>query len=250
MRENAVDGEVSNMPVSMDKKISSYIGLALFIVISCNTPAMAESLGKGVFDSQCQSCHDLSKQAPDTLKKLWQRKAPDLSSAGIKYKSAWLKEWLQNPTRIRPAGLFYGNHIKAGKKIDEIDSASLVKHPQLSGEQSAQVVEMLMTLKQNQDLVKAGEYKPGTIPMMLGEMMFDKFKGCLACHQIEPGYGGLSGSEMYTAANRFQEDYLISFMRNPQAWEPKSIMPNKNLKERDLQKLVHYLSALSKEEFK
>lgn len=47
--------------------------------------------------------------------------------------------------------------------------------------------------------------------------------------------------------NRLQEDYLISFMRNPQAWEPKIIMPNKHLKETDLQKLVHYLRALAKE---
>ena len=86
--------------------------------------------------------------------------------------------------------------------------------------------------------------------MTMGDMMFDKFKGCLAGHQIEPGYGGISGSEMYTAANRLQEDYLISFMRNPQAWEPKSIMQNKNLKEIDLQKLVHYLRALAKENVK
>ncbi len=238
------------MSVSSDIKSRRSFWLVMLAAICCNTPALAENLGKGIFDSQCLSCHDLSKHAPDTLKKLWQRKAPDLSSAGIKYKSTWMKEWLQNPTKIRPAGMFYGNHIKTGEKLDEIELASLVQHPQLSAEQSVPVVEMLMTLKQNQSLVKEGEYKSGTIPRMLGEMMFDKFKGCLACHQIEPGYGGLSGSEMYTAANRFQEDYLISFMRNPQAWEPKTIMPNKHLKERDLQKLVHYLSALGKETFK
>lgn len=224
--------------------------LAVLVALCCNTVVAAENVGKVIFDSQCQSCHDLSKQAPDTLNEFRQNKAPDLSSAGIKYKSAWLEKWLQNPNRIRPAGVFYGNHIKIGKKADEIDLDSLVKHPQLSSEQSTQVVEMLMTLKRNKNLVKEADYKMGSIPMMLGEMMFDKFKGCLACHQIEPGYGGLSGAEMYTAANRFQEDYLISFMRNPQAWEPKSIMPNKNLKEVDLQKLVHYLRALSKEKVK
>ena len=218
--------------------------------MSGNTPAIAGSTGKDIFDSQCQSCHQLPEKAPDTLKKLWELKGPNLSSAGIKYKPEWIKKWLQNPTRIRPAGMFYGNHIKTGEKRDVIDTASLIKHPRLSSEQSAQVVELLMTQKQNQKLVNAGEYKPGTIPMMMGEMMFDKFKGCLACHQIEPSFGGVSGSEMYTVANRLQEDYLISFMRNPQAWEPKSMMPNKNLKDNDLQKLVHYLRALSKEKFK
>ncbi len=238
------------MAINIDKKFRNYLGLTFLIVMSGNTPAIAGSTGKDIFDSQCQSCHQLPEKAPDTLKKLWELKGPNLSSAGIKYKPEWIKKWLQNPTRIRPAGMFYGNHIKTGEKRDVIDTASLIKHPRLSSEQSAQVVELLMTQKQNQKLVNAGEYKPGTIPMMMGEMMFDKFKGCLACHQIEPSFGGVSGSEMYTAANRLQEDYLISFMRNPQAWEPKSIMPNKNLKDSDLQKLVHYLRALSKEKFK
>ena len=229
---------------------SSCLWVVLIVAISWITPVEAENSGRDILDSQCLSCHAISQKTPSTLKELWEIKGSDLSSAGIKYKPEWLKEWLQQPARIRSAGMFYGNHIKTGKKLDEIDAASRVKHPQLSNEEATWVTEVLMTLKQNQDLVKTGEYKPGSIPMMLGEMMFDKFKGCLACHQIEPGYGGLSGPEVYTAANRLQDDYLISFMRNPQAWQPKSIMPNKNLKESDLQKLVHYLRALSKENFK
>ncbi|MCK5122096.1 MAG: c-type cytochrome [Methylococcales bacterium] len=219
----------------------------LLITTVCGTSVKAESTGKDILDKQCISCHAITQQTPQSLKALWERKGPDLSSAGIKYKAEWLKVWLQNPSRIRLAGMFYGNHIKLGKKLDEVDQASLVKHPQLSSEDASQVSEELMTLKQNQVLVTAGDYKPGTISMTLGDMMFDKFKGCLACHQIEPGYGGISGSEMYTAGSRLQEDYLISFMRNPQAWDPKTIMPNKHLKEIDLQKLVHYLRALAKE---
>jgi len=232
------------------KKMRSRLGFTLLIVISCNTPAIAENTGKEIFAGQCHSCHDISQKEPQTLKRLWDQKGPDLSSSGIKYKPEWLKEWLQNPVRIRPAGMFYGNHIKRGKKSDEIDTASLVAHPKLSSEDATQVSEFLMLQKENQELVKAGDYKPGTIPMTLGEMMFDKFKGCLACHQIEPGYGGLSGPEVYTAAKRLQEDYLVSFMRNPQAWEAKNVMPNKHLKESDVQKLAHYLEALSQEDFK
>ncbi len=219
----------------------------LLITISWGTSVNAEGTAKEILDEQCISCHAITRQTPQTLKELWERKGPDLSSAGIKYKAEWLKVWLQNPSRIRPAGMFYGNHIKPGTKLDEVDQASLVKHPQLSSEQASLVTEQLMTLKQNQALVTAGDYKPGKISITLGDMMFDKFKGCLACHQIEPGYGGISGAEMYTAGNRLQEDYLISFMRNPQAWNPKTIMPNKHLKEVDLQKLVHYLRALAKE---
>jgi len=34
-------------------------------------------------------------------------------------------------------------------------------------------------------------------------------------------------------------------MRNPQAWDPRTFMTNKKLKEQDLQKLVHYFRGLS-----
>ncbi len=221
--------------------------VAIMVWIS---PVKAETPKVDTLPEECLSCHAISSKPPQTLNELWQRKGSDLSSAGIKYKQEWLVQWLQNPVRIRPAGMFYANHIVKGKKLDEIDATSLVKHPQLSAEDAKRVSKVLMTLKQNQQLVKMGDYQSGTISMTMGEMTFDKFKGCLACHQIEPGYGGLSGPEVYTAARRLQEDYLISFMRDPQAWEPKSIMPNKHLKERDLQKIVHYLRALSKENFK
>ena len=232
---------------TLTKQYLWIISVAIMVWI---IPVKAEISETDTLQEECLSCHNIAGKYPQTLNELWQRKGPDLSSAGIKYKQEWLVQWLQNPVRIRPAGMFYANHIVKGKKLDEIDTASLVKHPQLSAEDAKRVSSVLMTLKQKQQLVNTGDYQPGTISMTMGEMTFDKFKGCLACHQIEPGYGGLSGPEVYTAARRLQEDYLISFMRDPQVWEPKSIMPNKHLKERDLQKIVHYLRALSKEDFK
>ncbi len=222
----------------------------LLVFFSVVIAVEANSSAVEIVNKQCTSCHSLSSQAPQTIQGLRNRKGQELASAGVKYKQAWLVKWLQKPGTIRPSGMLYSNHIKPGKKLDEIDKASLVKHPILSKEEAEQVAELLMTKTEKLSLVTKGEYKEGSISMTMGEMIFDKFKGCLACHQIEPGYGGLSGPEMYTAANRFQEDYLISFMRNPQVWEPKSIMPNKHLKDRDLQKMVHYLRGLSKENFK
>ncbi len=251
MKVKTVDAEpeINKMKISTTHSYKQFLIILSLGVSSWMSPVNAEIEGNSL-DSQCISCHAVSGKPAQTLKALWERKGPDLSSAGIKYKPEWLVQWLQNPVRIRPAGLFYGNHIVKGEKSDVIDTASLVKHPQLTADEAKQATEILMTLKQNQQLITGGDYKPGTVSMTLGEMTFDKFKGCLACHQIEPGYGGLSGPEVYTAASRLQEDYLISFMRNPQVWEPKSIMPNKHLKERDLQKIVHYLRALSKENFK
>jgi mono/diheme cytochrome c family protein len=194
---------------------------------------------------QCVSCHDMTGPAPTTLAALWTRKGPDLFYAGNKYRQDWLASWLQTPARIRPAGMFYADHIKTTTDGDVVDKTTLTAHPALPAESALAVAKYLMTLTSRSALITAGDYKPGKISPAMGEMMFDKFRGCLACHQIEPGYGGASGPEVYTVVRRLQADYLISFMRNPQAWDPRTFMPNKKLKEQDLQKLVHYFRGLS-----
>lgn len=219
--------------------------LALAIALGCGGGTAAADMG--IVERDCVACHDITGPAPTTLEALWARKGPDLFYAGNKYRAEWLEQWLQKPGRIRPAGMFYGQHVKQGDQSDAIDEASLTTHPALGAADAASVAAALMTLKARSDLIKPGDYQPGTISMSMGEMMFDKFRGCLACHEIEPGYGGVSGPEVHTAALRLQEDYLMSYMRNPQAWDPRSFMPNKHLNDADLQKLVHYLRGLAQE---
>jgi len=218
------------------------------LVLSVGTLAnTAAADGAALLKQDCAACHNLSGPAPATLQQLWERKGPDLFYAGNKYKEAWLVQWLQKPARIRPAGMFYGNHVKPGTKADEVDAATLTVHPVLGEADAKAVAGALMKLTARSDLIKQGDYQPGSIALAMGEMLFDKFRGCLACHEIEAGYGGLSGPEVYTAAQRLQEDWLVSFLRNPQAWEPKTFMPNKHLSDIDVQKLVHYLRALGAE---
>ena len=203
--------------------------------------------GDKILESDCVECHDLKGAGPSSLAGLWALKGPNLSYAGNKYKQVWLEQWLVAPTRIRPAGMFYGNHIKPGVEQDVVDEDSLVKHQALSADEAKVVAIALMQRKAKSELIQPGAYKPGTISISMGEMIFDKFRGCLGCHQIEPGYGGISGPEVYSVGDRLQEDYIISFIQNPQAWSPLTFMPRRPLKDKDLQKLVHYFRALSKE---
>jgi mono/diheme cytochrome c family protein len=224
------------------------IGLFLLLSFLNGGAAGAEETGKKILTETCSACHNLTGPSSQTLQDLWTRKGPDLFYAGNKYKANWVESWLQKPTRIRPAGMYYGNHVKPGEKGDQVDPSTLTIHPVLSQQDAKAVTKAVMTLKGKGDLIHPGDYQPGTISETMGEMLFDKFRGCLACHEIEPDYGGLSGPELFTAAKRLQEDYMISFMRNPQAWEPKAFMPNKHLAETDLQKLVHYMRFLSRED--
>ncbi|RMD80509.1 MAG: cytochrome C [Gammaproteobacteria bacterium] len=221
-------------------------GGALLLALPA-APALAVD-GQALLQERCASCHNLTGPAPTTLEGVWNRKGPDLFYAGLKYRRDWVVRWLQHPTRIRPAGMYYGKHLRTRPDgQDEVDPSTLVRHPVLSRAEAEAAADALMRLKAKSELIRPGEYKPGRISMSLGDLLFDKFKGCIACHRIEPDYGGLSGPEVYTAWARLQPDWMISYMRNPQAWDPRTFMPRRPLKERDLQNFVHYFKGLYEE---
>ncbi len=221
--------------------------LVLASCILALPPAAAAADGMAILQKDCASCHNLKGPAPQTLQALWDRKGPDLFYAGNKYRPEWLVEWLQKPQRIRPAGEFYRDHIKPGPKGDVIDTSTLTDHVALGKDDAAAVTAELMKLKPHDDLIAREHIEPGTIIKQMGEMNFDKFQGCMTCHLIEPDYGGLSGPEVYTAAKRLQPEYMASFIRDPQAWDPKTWMPNKHVSDSSIQKLVRYLEVLGKE---
>lgn len=204
--------------------------------------------GRAMLQQQCAACHNLTGPAPSTLEQLWARKGPDLFYAGNKYREPWLVAWLQAPKRIRPAGEFYVDHIRRGTKSDEIDTATLSAHPQLSAPEATAVAAELMRLRPLDRLTAAEKMEPGTVSRTMGEMAFDKFLGCLACHEVEPDYGGLSGPELYTAGRRLQPEFIASYIRSPQAWDPKIWMPNKHVSDANIVKLVRYLEVLSEQD--
>ncbi|CAH1201104.1 Cytochrome c [Candidatus Nitrotoga sp. BS] len=216
----------------------------IVVLLGLSAATFAEG---GVLQGSCSSCHNIKGPAAQTLKIAFEKKGPDLFYAGNKYRQEWLVSWLQKPDRIRPAGMYYGGHIKVGAKGDEIDTSTLMNHIALSKADATSVAAELMKMKPHDDLIAKEKIEPGTISMQMGEMAFNKFLGCMACHLIEPEYGGLSGPELYTAAKRLQPQYMASFIRAPQVWEPKSMMPNKNLSDANIQKMVRYLESLSKE---
>jgi len=222
---------------------------ALVAVIVSMPVSRANEDGTTILKQRCASCHALQGPAASTLAALWQRKGPDLFYAGNKYRPAWVEAWLQNPKRIRPAGMFYMDHIKSGPKWDLVDQSTLSGHMKLNAEQAKAVAAALTDLKANSALTKQEKHDASVDASAMGEMMFDKIYGCTACHQIEPGYGGLSGPEIYTAGKRLTPEFMLSYIRSPQAWDPKIWMPNKHVPDANMQMLVNYIIELSEENF-
>lgn len=128
-----------------------------------------------------------------------------------------------------------------------MDAASLTAHPALDAAAATEVASHLMTLRPNDALTAQEDYTPGKVSKRMGAMDFVKFKGCAACHKDTPKLGGLSGPELHTAWQRLQPEYITSYIRDPAAWEPRSLMPNLQLESGPIHKLANYLRAIGED---
>ena len=195
--------------------------------------------------AQCASCHALTHDyAAAPLVERAARKGPPLDYAGNKFRREWLVSWLQAPVRIRPAGEFPPDHVKSTPDGDMIDASTLSEHPALPAAQAESAADWLMTLKPFDDLINAETYEPGTIALRMGQMNFGKFKGCDACHQDAAGQGGLSGPELYSAWQRLQPAFIASYIGNPTAWDPHTLMPKGDLNAASVKKIADYLKVI------
>lgn len=198
-------------------------------------------------EAECAACHQLSKPSTDsmTLSERIERKAPPLFYAGNKYQEAWLISWLQKPVNITPTGgAYWAKYVHVTDEGDAIKKNEINPHLSLDAKQAKAVSAYLMKLKPYSNLIKEGEYQSATVSKMLGEKDFRKFKGCGACHQDEKGFGGVTGPELYTATKRLQAEFIASYIRNPVMWEPTTMMPNKQLNDTSIYKLMNYLESL------
>jgi len=238
--------------------------LLLSFLAAMITPALASAGvdGAEILKARCAYCHDLKGPAPQTIRQLWKRDAPDLFYAGNKFRREWLVEWMQKPVRIRPAGVNYLRAInstptrlkntKKGRKYDVLWGKYLkpLQHEELTKVEAEAVANELMDLKPHYELVTSVKLDENMqVTLDDGEVLIDKVYGCQSCHQIEPGYGGYTGSELYTVGRRLQPEFMLSYIKQPKSWDPKIWMPNGHVKPDDLQKIVNYLILLSKEDF-
>lgn len=205
--------------------------------------------GKGIVAAKkCGSCHQMAGPAVKTIAEVLKRKAPDLFYAGSKFKEEWLVGYIQNPTPLRPAGTVYSNHIKTNAKgIDEVTGVTGCAS-KLSADEAKAVAAYLMTLKDAN--MKTGVAKIGKFSKPKAKKVFGKDEGCNACHQVvlrgKNISGGLSCPTLYNAGNRLNADWVYSFIKNPQYWDPKVWMPKRELQEQNLQLLTNFIMSQTK----
>lgn len=224
------------------KLLAGALGLALA------GPALAD--GAAIAAENCAGCHAL--EAPDYSQGLAERvtrQAPPLHFAGNKFREGWLEQWLQDPTPLRPAGYFpAARAIVSTPEGDKPDPDALYRHEALDAQDAKEVAGYLMSLRPFDALAAQAGYAPGKVAARMGAMDFRKFKGCNSCHQDEEGKGGFTGPTLFDAAQRLTPEFMSSFIQDPTAWDPNTIMPRMDMNAAAAHKLVDYLRLIGGEE--
>ncbi len=216
--------------------------IAAFAGIASQAPAAdLSSLG-------CGGCHQLDEPPAEdrTLQRYTTRKGPDLFYAGDKYRPEWLQSWLLEPAPIRPAGLNPASSTTASTSGDVVEEPPF-QHPSISPEEVDGVVDALRSRTAKSDLVDAATVERTKIPRPLAKLNFDKFKGCGSCHRTNDSMPPLSGPDLQGAYTRLREEFLFSYISQPEQWDPVAPMPGYGLAPAEVGKLVEYLRLLSEE---
>lgn len=207
--------------------IPTVVAAGLLVLSAAQRTAHAVD-AETILAGECASCHDLTGPAPTTIESLVNREAPDLFYAGSKFRREWLVTWLQEPTRIRPAGTMFLNHIVSQDGKDRIaEETAKLCAARLDADSASAVADLLMTF--TDETMKSGIIDPAKeFPMSKARLLFTKQLPCGGCHQIRFGKrisGGVSGPLLTEAGRRLNPDWIYARIENPQHWDPKTWMP-------------------------
>lgn len=168
----------------------------------------------------CLGCHSIRGEG-GTL-------APQLTYEGSKVKAEWLASFLKEPTLIR-------YHLQAR-----------MPNFHLSDAQVQRLVDYIMTDLRDEERTPIGYMaKLQITPAMIeeGRKLFWETYPCYTCHRIGD-QGTNIGPNLTHIASRLDPDWMFSWLKNPQAWEPTTIMPNLGLSDESAAAIVAYLASL------
>ncbi len=192
--------------------------------------------GQKIFEKECAVCHTVGTQDVRDHESVLRLRGPSLANSGEKFVPEWLEKWLQQPSQIWRAGYPSFRHVIATAQGDQIDAGWKADHIALSGTEAHPVAAYLLSLKKEPNQFPIST----TISEIPGKLLFEKVLGCGSCHQAEPGRGGESAPELYTAPQRLRKEWVREFIADAQYWG-SGLMPKSNIGGTQLEALVSYL---------
>ena len=191
----------------------------------------------------CMGCHRLQGiERPAML-------GPDLTNIGGKVSRAWIQKWLKAPRTILASD---GSVVVNGYENE--DEPRMPKF-RLSDDEVRALSAYLSTLtgrkaepyKFDPQVVATWEKRPDLIEH--GETRFRQMF-CTTCHSLAVTragetklIGGEIGPELTKVASKVNSDWLVAWLRNPQAYLPRSGMPRYQWPDEDLFTVTRYIQA-------
>ena len=197
---------------------------ALYLEAGCGRCHTAESVpeaeilsrGRAVMArSGCYACHAVRGHEQ------FRSEAPPLTSTAVKTGGLWLARWLKDPKSVDPNATMPNFELS----VEEI---RLLSHYLFSREVPRSLA----------DRVARAEREPSGDPAA-GKKVFSEAR-CITCHTVE-GKGNGSAPELSKVATSATRGWLLEFVRDPHAFNPKTRMPQYHLSEVESRDLVAYL---------
>jgi cbb3-type cytochrome oxidase cytochrome c subunit len=213
--------------------------LLFLLLLAFSQPSYAGLL----VEKNCNSCHRLTTE--DQVNSA----GPDLHYSGNKFQSEWLKDFLTNPTVIRPSGVTTDPNFL--KKTPE----NLPAHPSISKEEVDKLVNELMKLKiplKKNELIDTHRLTKGQRAKI--KYQFERTFSCISCHQslnlVGKVRGGISGPSLFNAGNRLQAKWVYKWLNKPEIFIAKGRMPKYKMDSATRNNFTQFLMSLKKEQIK
>jgi len=164
--------------------------------------------------SGCYACH-AARGHED-----FRSEAPPLDALSMKTGAEWLRRWLSDPKAMDANTSMPNFRLER----DEIDALS---HYLFSRAVPSELRRAIETAAAE----PAGD-------AVRGKTLFAESR-CISCHTVD-GKGNGSAPELGKVASRATRPWLLAFLRDPQAFNPRTRMPRYNFSDNDLHDLVAY----------
>lgn len=174
-------------------------------------PVAGEKLMREI---DCYQCHVIGDEGGEV--------GPRLTNVALRRSRKWLFEWLEDPSLSRPAT---GMPVFEWQSEEEIINIVSYLYTLLTPVNSQEI------LKEN-DLIKAGE------------KLVEAYD-CRACHTIKTG-----GMDIYPnlthAGDKLKPEWDKKFLKDPEAWDIYTFMPNFHLTDQEIEAIVAYVLSPNK----
>jgi len=179
-----------------------------------NAPQLSQ--GRAIMERYgCFACHSMRGR------EAFRSEAPPLASEPVKTGAEWLRRWLKKPRDVDPNATM-PNFQLTEREIEELSHY-------LFGQEVPE--ELARRVK------AAGDEPPGDAAN--GKRLFAESR-CISCHTVE-GKGQGSAPELSKIASAASRGWLLAYVRDPHAFNPRTPMPQYHFADSESRDLVAYM---------